>query len=56
MFLPDVLHEFDSGVWRSTFIHLLRILLAINAGTLYELNRRYAIPICPDLFINSITI
>jgi len=40
MFLPDIMHEFDQGVWRSTFIHLLRILSYINERLLYELNRR----------------
>lgn len=40
MFLPDIMHEFDSGVWRSTFIHLIRILSSISESKVYELNRR----------------
>jgi hypothetical protein len=39
-FLPDVLHEFESGVWRSTFLHILRILYCIGESKLYEMNRQ----------------
>ena len=40
MFLPDIMHEFDKGIWHSTFIHLLRILSCVTGSLLYELNRR----------------
>ncbi|KAG2737750.1 hypothetical protein P692DRAFT_20760998, partial [Suillus brevipes Sb2] len=26
MFVPDLLHEFELGVWKATFIHLIRVL------------------------------
>ena len=43
MFVPDIMHEFDSGVWTSIFIHLLRILLSVKGNKLSELNRRCAL-------------
>ncbi|KAH9932168.1 hypothetical protein B0H21DRAFT_867145 [Amylocystis lapponica] len=41
MFVPDLLHEFELGVWKATFTHLLRILYAWGRDTIQELNRRY---------------
>jgi hypothetical protein len=46
MFLPDIMHEFDSGIWASIFIHLLRILSSVKGNKLGELNRRYALLPC----------
>lgn len=40
MFVVDLLHEVEIGVWRSLFIHLLRILHC-GDGLLHELDRRY---------------
>jgi hypothetical protein len=36
----DVMHEFEIGVWKNVFIHLLRILKARGASTILELDRR----------------
>jgi hypothetical protein len=41
MLLPDLMHEFELGVWRAIFIHLMRILQSLNEGLLIELDRRY---------------
>jgi hypothetical protein len=41
MLLPDLMHEFELGVWRAVFIHLLRILQSVNVDLLVELDRRY---------------
>ena len=40
MFVPDLLHEFELGVWKATFTHLMRILYAYGDNTIQELNRR----------------
>jgi hypothetical protein len=40
MFLPDIMHEFDEGIWRSTFIHLLRVLSCVTEALLHKLNHR----------------
>ena len=40
MFVPDLLHEFEIGVWKATFTHLLRILYAYGNDTIQELNMR----------------
>ena len=43
MLIVDLLHEFELGVWKSLFIHLLRILEAHDKTLLVELDRRYVI-------------
>ena len=40
MFVVDLLHEFELGVWKATFIHLLRILYAVGGNAIQELNKR----------------
>lgn len=40
MFVVDLLHEFEIGVWRSLFIHLLRMLDCKEGGLLHEMDRR----------------
>ncbi|KJA21107.1 hypothetical protein HYPSUDRAFT_141225, partial [Hypholoma sublateritium FD-334 SS-4] len=40
IFLVDFMHEFELGVWKKVFIHLLRILECVP-GAIDELNRRY---------------
>ena len=45
MMVVDLLHEFELGVWKTLFTHLIRILHAASKrpGALAdELNRRYA--------------
>ncbi|TFY52773.1 hypothetical protein EVJ58_g9823 [Rhodofomes roseus] len=41
MFVPDVLHEFELGVWKAIFIHLLRILHAEGKDRIQFLNERF---------------
>ncbi|KAH9487419.1 hypothetical protein JR316_0001494 [Psilocybe cubensis] len=41
MFVPDLLHEFELGVWKATFSHLLRILHAHAENSIQKLNERY---------------
>ncbi|KAJ7679628.1 hypothetical protein B0H17DRAFT_944104, partial [Mycena rosella] len=40
MLVPDFMHEFELGVFKSFFIHLLRILFAHGGGAISELNTR----------------
>jgi hypothetical protein len=42
MLVVDLMHEFELGVWKAVFIHLLRILDCQNEGLKHELDRRYA--------------
>lgn len=51
MLVVDILHEFELGVWKALFIHLLRILEAINPALLHELDRRYACSLRTIMFI-----
>jgi hypothetical protein len=41
MFVVDLMHEFELGVWRALFIHLLQILEAVDKTLIHELDNRY---------------
>ena len=41
MFVIDLMHEFELGVWKALFIHLLRILNAENPNLVHTLDQRY---------------
>jgi hypothetical protein len=43
MLVVDLMHEFELGVWKALFIHLLRILSSVNPTLLHELDHRYDI-------------
>jgi hypothetical protein len=40
MLVVDLMHEFELGVWKALFLHLLRILEAEDPSLLIELDRR----------------
>jgi hypothetical protein len=40
MFVPDLLHEFELGVWKAVFTHLLRIVHACGENKIQTLNSR----------------
>lgn len=40
MFAPDLLHEFELGVWKAVFKHLIRILYAQGGDAIQRLNDR----------------
>ena len=40
MLVPDLLHEFELGIWKAVFIQLLRILHSIGAERVHELDAR----------------
>ena len=44
MLTVDLLHEFELGVWKTIFTHLIRLLYAVTPGghVVTELDRRYA--------------
>jgi hypothetical protein len=41
MFVPDLLHEFELGVWKATFTHLIRVLFAVGGDGIQQLNARF---------------
>ena len=41
MFVVDMLHEFELGVWKAIFTHLLRLLYAQGGNGILKLNERY---------------
>jgi hypothetical protein len=40
MLVVDLMHEFELGVWKALFIHLLRMLEAHDKALVGELDRR----------------
>jgi hypothetical protein len=40
MFAVDLLHEFELGVWKATFTHLIRLLYAVGGSGIQTLNNR----------------
>jgi hypothetical protein len=41
MLVVDLMHEYELGVWKATFIHLLRILDCLNK--IHDLDQRQAL-------------
>lgn len=41
MLVVDLMHEFELGVWKALFIHLLRILNAEDPTLVHTLDQRY---------------
>ena len=44
-FVPDLLHEFELGVWKAVFTHLIRILYAGGNNCIQKLNWQYILGI-----------
>jgi hypothetical protein len=40
MLVVDFMHEFEIGVWKSIFIHLIRILHSVGSSAIHELDLR----------------
>jgi hypothetical protein len=40
MLVVDLMHEFELGVWKAIFLHLLRILQSQGSESIVELDRR----------------
>ena len=41
MLVVDLMHEFELGMWKALFIHLLQILNAKDLALIHELDQRY---------------
>lgn len=41
MFAPDFMHEFELGIWKAIFVHLLRLMVALGADSIQDFDRRY---------------
>ncbi|TBU36183.1 hypothetical protein BD309DRAFT_1024558 [Dichomitus squalens] len=42
LFVPDLMHEFELGVWKGTFTHLVRILIAAGRDGVQKLDGRFS--------------
>jgi hypothetical protein len=43
LFVVDLMHEFELGVFKDFLIHLIRLLFACGPGTVAEFDRRYVL-------------
>ena len=43
LFTPDLLHEFELGVWKAVFIHLMHLLYAVDGDGIQILDEQYDI-------------
>ena len=41
LFVVDLLHEIELGVWKAFFIHLIRILVSLGGNSIQLFNNRY---------------
>ncbi|KAI0694638.1 hypothetical protein C8T65DRAFT_584885 [Cerioporus squamosus] len=41
--VPDLMHEFELGVWKAVFTHLVRVLIAASGDRIQQLDERYVI-------------
>ncbi len=41
MFVVDLMHEFELGVWKAVFIHLIRMVVSTPGNLVQEFNLRY---------------
>ncbi|TFK25468.1 hypothetical protein FA15DRAFT_655145 [Coprinopsis marcescibilis] len=53
LLVVDLLHEFEIGVWKSTFTHLIRILTALGQGLVDELDHTVWFQHSVELYGNS---
>jgi hypothetical protein len=49
----DLLHDWWLGVWKSTFIHLIRILHCRGLDVVSELDTRYVAPVVSQPFFST---
>ena len=43
MLVIDLMHEFEQGVWKNLFTHLVRILHALDPALVIEMDKRYSL-------------
>ena len=41
MLVPNFMHEFELGIWKALFTHIVHILVSHGDGTIQEFNRQY---------------
>ena len=53
MFAPDLMHEFELGVWKALFTHILRLLVALGNDSLQEFDSRYFLTLSNHCSLNN---
>lgn len=55
MLVVDMLHEFELGVWKAIFTHLMRIAHAAGGNAVKNLNWRYVFSIYQSLLTTGLS-
>jgi hypothetical protein len=54
MLVVDFMHEFELGVWKAIFTHLIRMLVAHGDDAVQALNDRFVGYVCGQISIDSL--
>lgn len=41
LFVVDLMHEIELGVWKALFIHLIRMLISLGGTAIQSFNERF---------------
>lgn len=55
MLAVDILHDWEIGAWKATFIHLIRILYAADAAQVNTLDARCVCSLKKQYFVTGFT-
>lgn len=53
--MPDLMHEFELGVWKAIFTHILRVMFALGGDKIQEFNARYVRCSCNNYLLRIAT-
>lgn len=40
LFVPDFMHEWELGVWKAVFVHILQLLVALGGDAIHTFDTR----------------
>ncbi len=56
IFVPDLMHEFELGMWKAVLTHLIRILIAAGGDLVQQFDQRSDIQLIVLTVINLIDV
>ena len=51
MLVVDLMHEFEQGVWKNLFTHIIHMLYASDPALVHEMDRRYIQVVIPSVLL-----
>lgn len=52
--MVDLLHEFELGIWKQVFVHLIRLLIAMGPEAVASMNERY-VHLTEEMIVQPLT-